>query len=537
MLYLLLTLLLLLAALAVYVYGFIAAPLNGGPSTALAVSENETELDRAIAPLLKAQPGKSGLCLLADNLHAFALRAAAARHAERSLDLQYYYWKDDLTGSLLAHEVIKAADRGVRVRLLIDDINSRGGGDRNYLGLDRHPHIEVRLFNPTRCRGSAFLRGVEMLLRFWSVNRRMHNKAWIADGRLAMVGGRNIGDAYFDAAKEANFRDMDVAAVGPVVAEAAAVFDSYWNSAFVFPIKALNASRGADLAGLRQRCEAAVQSARAQQYVEHMSDDSTIADMRAGVWRLHWTGKASIVSDPPEKAGGQQSDGWLRKLILSTLLSATRSLDVTSPYFIPRESGTQAFAKLAASGVEVSVLTNSLAATDVAAVHGGYTRYREQLLRAGVKLFELKVRATGERMSLFGSKGASLHTKAFVVDGVTGFVGSFNFDPRSVALNTEMGLLFEHEELAEEMLAIFAEETSPERAYRVILAGRRIAWEDAGRRPLIEREPDASLRRRLVARTISLLPIEFAALRRVLKRVAFYGIQDSHCCRFVIHCG
>ncbi len=259
------------AVVAVALYGRFAARLDGPPSSAFAISEDKTALDRAIAPLLAQNPGKTGLRLLTDNIEAFALRAAAARNAERSLDLQYYYWKDDLTGGLLAEEVIKAADRGVRVRLLLDDINA-WGRDSNYRAVDTHPNVEVRLFNPIRCREGALLRGIEMILRFWSVNRRMHHKAWIADGRVALVGGRNIGDAYFDASEASNFRDMDLLVLGPAVQQAEKLFDRYWNSAHggADPQR-LPVCAAFNLGRLRQRLAAlASPRERAQPYLERV---------------------------------------------------------------------------------------------------------------------------------------------------------------------------------------------------------------------------------------------------------------------------
>src|SRR5690554_1010415 len=193
--------------LAVLSYGYFARRSLGAPSHALETELSATELDRAIAPMLERHDGQSGLALISGNLDAFAVRALSARAAGRSLDLMYYYWKGDLTGRLLMKEVLGAADRGVRVRLLIDDINTRGL-DRAYRALDTHPNIAVRLFNPSRARHGGLRRGIEMVLRFFSVTRRMHNKAWIVDGRLAIVGGRNIGDAYFGAAETSNFRDI-----------------------------------------------------------------------------------------------------------------------------------------------------------------------------------------------------------------------------------------------------------------------------------------------------------------------------------------
>ena len=198
---------------SVYSYGRFAKQARGKPTRALPVSDGETSLDTSIAEMVRQHPDQNGLSLLANNLQAFAARVHSARSAGRSLDLQYYYWKNDLTGGLLGKEIIAAAERGVRVRLLLDDINTRGG-DSTYLSLDSHPNIEVRLFNPVRNRTNALRRGLELLLRVWSTTHRMHNKAWIADGRLAIVGGRNIGDAYFDASTASNFRDMDLLLLG-----------------------------------------------------------------------------------------------------------------------------------------------------------------------------------------------------------------------------------------------------------------------------------------------------------------------------------
>ena len=493
---------LLAIPLGVGLYGRFALRLAGEPSSALPLAENG-ELDRDVAPLVAAHGGKVGLRLLADNVEAFAVRAAVARKAQRSLDLQYYYWKDDLTGRLLAREVLHAADRGVRVRLLLDDVNALGR-DSNYRALDRHPNIEVRLFNPLRCREGALLRGIEMVLRFWSINRRMHHKAWIADGRVAFVGGRNIGDAYFDASEALNFRDMDLLVLGPAVGQAETVFDSYWNCDLVAPIRNLpDWVARAELGRLRRRLERLADADRSDAYLDRVGE--ALATLSSG-GDLHWTERATVVSDSPQKATDAESGATLIDTILPVIAAARKSVEITSPYFIPLDSGTRLMLKLAEAGVSVSVLTNSLAATDVTAVHGAYMRYRKPLLAGGVRLFELRARHGHTNASLFGSRGASLHTKAFVVDGEKGFVGSFNFDPRSVSLNTEMGLLFEHDGLAQEVRRVFAEETEAKRSYRLHLHGDRLLWQDRER--MLDQEPDASLRRRAVAGAIRLLPVE-----------------------------
>lgn len=494
---------------AVYSYGRFAERGRGAPSTALPVSDGDTRLDRIVAPMLREHPGKSGLLLVTSNLQAFVIRALAARSAERSLDVQYYYWKDDLTGGLLARELVAAADRGVRVRVLLDDINTKGD-DSTYLAIDSHPNIEIRLFNPSRSRANALRRGIEMALRAFSVTRRMHNKAWVADGRVAIVGGRNIGDAYFDAAQTANFRDMDLLLLGPVARQTETVFDTYWNSAAVLPMKSLAGSREGDLPRTRARMEALLSSGGAEPYLKRLREDEGTEALLSRGQAIHWAADARIVADPPGKANGDASQEWLANTLFATVNAAKSDLRITSPYFIPGDQGVAALRNLADAGATVSVLTNSLAATDVAAVHGAYAHYRKPLLAAGVDLYELRPRIAGGDISLFGSSGASLHTKAFTVDGRLGFIGSFNFDPRSISLNTEMGVLFDDPALTREVNEVFAEEISPASSYRLSLRDGEIAWQDgtgAGAR-MLDAEPEASIWRRMAATVIGLLPIE-----------------------------
>jgi putative cardiolipin synthase len=448
--------------------------------------------------------------LCSDNLQAFAVRALAARAAGRGLDLQYYYWKTDLTGILLAREIVRAADRGVRVRLLLDDINLRGK-DGSYLALDRHPNIEVRVFNPSWNRVGALQRGFELVFRAFSSTRRMHNKAWIADGRLAIVGGRNIGDAYFDASDTMNFRDLDLLAVGRAVSQAGETFDTYWNSPCVQPLKALPGWRSGDPAALHERMEATARSDAAKPYLERLRESETVQGLLAGEGRFHWSEKTELVSDPPAKSNGEGRDHWLYRSIFPMITSARHSLELTSPYFIPGKRGVAQLTELVRRGVDVKVLTNSLAATDVAAVHGAYSRYRVPLLKAGIALYELKPDDDRQKISLFGSSGASLHTKAFTVDGQSGFVGSFNFDPRSVSLNTEMGVVFHHPELAAEVSEVFRRQIEPTASFKVGLEGKRPVWTDDRKgkvRRLLGAEPDASLRRKLVATIAGRLPLE-----------------------------
>ncbi|MGD9511623.1 MAG: phospholipase D family protein [Geminicoccaceae bacterium] len=494
---------------AVYSYGRFAERARGTPSTALPVAQRDTLLDRIVAPKLEEHPDQSGLVLVTSNLRAFAIRALAARSAERSLDLQYYYWKDDLTGGLLARELIAAADRGVRLRVLLDDINTKGD-DSTCLALDSHPNIEIRLFNPSRSRANALRRGLEMALRACSVTRRMHNKAWIADGRMAIVGGRNIGDAYFDAAETSNFRDMDLMLLGPVVQQAETVFDDYWNSGAVLPVGSLSGSRKGDLAGTVARLEALVSGADAEPYLRRLRETDSVEGLLNREQPIHWTASAKIVSDPAEKAVSGAEDNWLLNTIFPVVNSAKAELNIISPYFIPGDQGVAALRRLTANGAEVSVLTNSLAATDVVAVHGAYAGYRQRLLAGGVELYELRPEILRKDVSLFGSRGASLHTKAFTVDGKSGFIGSFNFDPRSISLNTEMGVLFEDAAVTAEVNAVFANETAPASSYRLLPENGRIVWQEGSgvEVRMLTSEPEASIWRRLAAAVIGFLPIE-----------------------------
>ncbi|WP_374013623.1 phospholipase D family protein [Pseudoxanthomonas koreensis] len=496
--------------LSLYAYGRFAERVRGPQSHALELQVNGTVLDRAIAPMTAARPGQTGMLILSDNLDAFAARAATARMAGRSLDLQYYIWHADFTGNLIYNELLRAADRGVRIRLLLDDLNVHGS-DSVLASLDSHPLVEVRLFNPTRAREGTVARGVELLLRFLSLNRRMHNKTWIADGRLAIVGGRNIGDEYFDAAPDVNFMDTDVAVVGPAVAQSEAIFDAYWNSASAIPLEALVQARPGALEKLRGGIDAGLQSVRAAPYAQRLRQSPLVQALNQGRTRMHWTTEAAVVSDPPEKAEGATPEpDWMTPILLEHASRAQRELKVVSPYFVPGDNGVEWIAGLRQRGVEVGILTNSLAANDVMAVHGGYANYRVPLLRSGVSLFELKPQGRVDG-SLFGSSGASLHTKAFIVDGSGGFIGSFNLDPRSINLNTEMGLLFDSPAAAAELEALYQAKTAADTSYRLqLMDDGSLRWHDDAAQPpeVWDKEPEASIWRRAGAWLVGWLPVE-----------------------------
>jgi len=502
--------------LATYAYGRFAKRVRGVPSYVLPVKPDETELDRACYRLARERDGlgleKNGLSLIDNNLDAFTVRVLGARMAQRSLDLMYYIWDDDLTGRLLLNEVLEAADRGVRVRLLLDDINAQGR-DPAYAALDQHPNIKIRMFNPSRARSNGLRRGFEVVLRVLTVTRRMHNKAFIIDGRMAIVGGRNIADAYFGAGTNKNFRDLDLLLVGPAIREAEVIFDNFWNSEIALPIHVLTLPRSLkNPAHWRDHLRSFHLSAEAQPFLDYLQTNSNIETFLDVGRRLFVANKVEVLSDPPQKAMKRHQQNWLMQLLMVQMMQSCNSLQLTSPYFVPGKSGTKELIEIAKRGCQVQILTNSLAATDVAAVHGGYISYRKKLAKGKVELYELKPEGGRQRLRLFGSGRASLHTKAFLVDGKIGFVGSFNFDPRSVSLNTEMGILFECAPVSQAMNSLFAQEITPQMSYRIGLDEKGyLRWhtvDEAGLPVSLKREPESRPLRRAFVRLISLLPIE-----------------------------
>ncbi|KRD31915.1 cardiolipin synthase [Lysobacter sp. Root916] len=500
----------LLALLALVVSGVLLAdrltpPATGAPSAHLPLRAAQTTIDRELAPRLAAHPGKTGVLMIPGGLEAFAARATSARASGRSLDLQYYMWHDDLVGGLLGRELYAAAERGVRVRLLLDDINAKGL-DPALMVLDAHRNIEIRLYNPFRNREGLW-RLLEMVQRVFSINHRMHNKAWIADGRVAVVGGRNVGDEYFDAHQEVNFRDLDLLLAGPAVADASAIFDRYWNSPAVVPIAALSDKKPAELKAYIARIDDDAKGDEAKRYLQRVSD--SLDQNLPWDTGMHWSEGVRVVSDPAQKRG-DGGDDWLVTQLIAKLATTQREALLISPYFVPGEEGSEGLVGLVRKGAQVGVVTNSLAANDVPAVHSGYARYRERLLAGGVRLYEIRRSGPSAAAGLFGSSGASLHTKAFVVDGARGFVGSFNLDPRSAELNTEMGVLFEDATLAASLRREYERLAAPALSYRVTLDDGRLCWLDETSRPprLLDREPDAGLMRRATARVLGWLPIE-----------------------------
>jgi cardiolipin synthase C len=472
----------------------------------------DTLLDQVLGPVEAQHPGQSGFRLVREGPEAFAIRSRTARVAGRSLDIQTYIWHNDVTGGYLAFRALEAADRGVKVRLLVDDMDARS---KNYAfaALDAHPSIEVRMFNPFGSRTGSLQFAFEALGSFSRINRRMHNKSWIVDNRIAIVGGRNLGDEYFGASDDINFVDLDFAMVGPVVRDASASFDRYWNSAAAYPIALLapKDDTAAALAQLRERTAPLVAAASQHRFSAELAKDDAVQRLVRGDWAMEWTADYRFVADDPAKAtGGKSGLGGsdVLAVLAPALQDAESSITVISPYFVPGKRGTKFLLEQVARGADVRVLTNSLAANDVPMVYGGYAKSRPDLLKGGVKLWELKPipGATPKKQGAFGSSGASLHTKALASDGRRAFVGSYNLDPRSTSLNCEQGVFVAQTAIAVQVESLFDHETTGARAWSVTSEGGTLRWTDGAN--VHDSSPDATGGQRFQAWIAKVLPLD-----------------------------
>lgn len=499
--------------------GCASLPDNTARVEAHYVKDPQTRLAKAVEREAADHPGLSGFHLLGDGLDAFAARVLAANAAERTIDVQYYLFHDDLTGGVMMERLLAAADRGVRVRLLLDDI-ATAGYDLDLAALDDHPNVEVRLFNPFANRGFRYL---EMVSRFGRVTRRMHNKSFTVDGVVTIVGGRNIGDEYFAADPSVEFGDLDVLAAGPVAEEVSSVFDRYWNSELAYPASQL--SRGALSPGRLQELRVGLQrrasEARSSPYGRRIRHSTLFRDLTAGELVLHW-GRAQVFADEPEKLLDDPADRstHMGPRLRPVADAVSQELLIFSPYFVPGPQGVDWLVSLEERGVRVRVLTNSLASNDVGIVHAGYSKYRPALLRGGIELHEAKAqpeRPSGDHGGVGSSSSASLHAKTFVFDRERLFVGSLNLDPRSAALNTEMGIVFHSPALARAVsdwadanLDAVAYELGPDPDDCRTCKGHRIRWID--HRPEGERvyfrDPETGPVRRLLIWFVRWLPIE-----------------------------
>ena len=479
-----------------------------------------TRLERAIAPLAAGHPGRSGVFPLADGRDAFAARLLLAEMAERTLDVQCYIWADDRTGNLMFKALRDAAARGVRVRLLLDD-NNTTGLDELLAELDAQANLEVRLFNPMRFRR---LRWINYLADFSRSNRRMHNKSLTADAAAVIVGGRNVADTYFDATDDIVFADLDVLAIGPVASDVAFDFERYWNSDSSCPARRLlprlTPVRRARVA---ERADQLVRSPVAAAYLQAVRELPLVQQLLTGELPFEWA-SVQLLSDDPVKlhtrAGRRQQVSFGIESIVG---DAATHFDLISAYFVPTARGVEVLVELSRRGVAIRVLTNSLATTDVEVVHAGYAKWRKALLRAGIELREWRLaplaapkhKRIGGRPRWAGSAGrgsvASLHAKTFAVDRCRVFIGSFNFDPRSAYLNTELGFVIDSPALAASIEAV-VEERLPSTTWKLSVSARgalRWSGQHDGQPEEHATEPDTQFHQRAAVWLLSWLPIDW----------------------------
>lgn len=492
------------SALALRHYTRFADRARGPHSFTLPRTGQATRLEHLVDRALDGKQGQSGIANLISGKDAFAARVQATRMAGRSLDLIYYIWSTDTAGWLLMKELMDAADRGVRVRLLLDDVNVQGL-DLAFLSLNQHRNIEVRLFNPVLTRLPSWRRTAEYLLGLSRLNRRMHGKIWIADGALAILGGRNIGDTYF-AVKSGGARpshDVDVTLTGPLLAQANALFDTYWNMGNVLPILTLWPRLRLPMARFRRRMARRATSPLAARFLaDALGGRDAAACLTAP---LRFTTEATLLADPPEKVVGKRPTPWLSDHIGDLVRHSLTDLRLITPYFVPGPLGMKILADAAARGVRVRMLTNSLAATDLMSIHGAYTHYRPQVLAAGIDLYEFAPPHGRLR------RGALLHSKVFVFDHDRAMVGSHNFDLRSANINLELGLAFRQPDLTAELIRLFDTQTRPETAFHVTLVNGRLSWGVRQGRlaRLTRQEPGAILAKRLLSYIMARLPHDY----------------------------
>ena len=481
---------------------------NRSASTYIPISEGTTLGARVLAQSA-AHPNKTGVFPLQKGVDALTSRLTLANAAETSIDAQYYIWHDDTSGIMLLNALYRAAQRGVRVRLLLDD-NGIPGLDAMLAALNQHENFEVRLFNPSTIRSPKLF---GYAFDFFRMNRRMHNKSFIVDGAVAIVGGRNIGDEYFALGDGAFYIDLDVLAAGAIVPETAKVFDQYWNSQSVFSIETIVEGVG-DMAAYTAR----VDEVRTNEDMLSFMDEARniAAEYARDETHLEWTNVQLVADDPIKGLGEATQDQLLITRLIEMIGTIESQLDLVSAYFIPGEDGTDWFTGMADSGIQVRVLTNAINTTDVLIVHSGYAKYRRALLRAGVQLFELKLRGdpvnSGLQTMPFGLSGASLHAKTFAIDDNRVFIGSFNFDPRSATLNTEMGFLIDSPTMAQDVTARF---DGPVRtiSYQPMLTPKsKMIWleplED-GEVNIYQEEPGATWMQQVALAVIGFFPVEW----------------------------
>lgn len=476
------------------------------PITQTFISYGSTPLRDWTDSLLLAS-GESAFHLVSTGRDALSARLALIDQAVNSIDMQYYMVRDDSSTQLLIHHLLLAADRGVRIRLLVDDIYGLKR-DSILATLSAHPRIEIRVFNPFLARGKVNPLRILEFFQKSSLNKRMHNKLLVVDNAALIVGGRNLGNEYFDSEAATEFTDLDVLVLGPVVFQASLSFDEYWNHQLAIPVRAFLREMPTEehLEVMRFRLQKLMMSLHDNDYQEQFSRNP----LGEGITRHQMTmsrGRARMLYDRPEKIMSEAKGlfkGVHMAAELYPVLDKTREDTLlVSAYFVPGPRLRERLAALVTRGVRVRVLTNSLAATDVAYVHGGYSRWRAELIRSGVELYEMRPlkRRPVASFHLIGSSQSSLHAKAMIMDAQRVFIGSMNLDQRSIYLNTETGILIDSPELVTELRASFERMMRPDRSYQVSAnpdEPGRLLWRGtpAGKPVVLHRDPEAGFWKR-----------------------------------------
>ena len=464
--------------------------------TAALTDTEDTSLGAAVSRWSAANNEQSGFYPLPTGLDALGARLALIDKAERSIDAQYFLIKNDSAGLIFAGKLVEAADRGVRVRFLLDDVFTTVE-DEDLLRLDEHPNIEIRLFNPIARGGSSML---NFLLDFKTANRRMHNKSFTVDNQATIVGGRNIADEYFQLTADAEFLDFDILAFGPVAPAVSTTFDRFWNHQLAVPLSAFEIS-DEGLPALREQLNTAMRTTGDSIYRQAI--DAPLVQNLLNRTATLFPADAEVITDDPDKLLNEVSreQQILITRMAEVVAAATKEVIVSTPYFVPGDEGVAFWKGVVDSGIKVSIVTNSLASTNHIAVHSAYAGYRKELLQAGVDLYEVRANAVAVTTSEEGPESVTLHTKAASIDGRYTFVGSLNLDPRSIDINTEMGVLIDAAALAEPLTERFKQRL-PELAYKLELDERgKILWRATidGKEVIETSEPLASRGRRFNA--------------------------------------
>lgn len=468
-------------------------------------STTDTALAREVSAWVEAHGGESGFYPLIHGMDALGARLYLIGKAEASVDLQYFLMKDDLAGRLFAAALLRAADRGVRVRFLLDDVFTTIP-DKTLARLDGHENIEVRLFNPV-ARGGVF--HLNFLADFRRANRRMHNKSFVADNQVAIVGGRNIADEYFELRTDGEFLDFDLLGVGPVASEVSDTFDRFWNHSRSVPIAALvDEPEQQDVDAWRRNIEEQFRNADQTVYSEAVN--TTLVQALVSGARPLYPGAYDVVTDDPDKIVTPTGDAPqdLVAHLADVVAAADREVLLVTPYFVPLDTGVAYWKQLAADDLRIVILTNSLASTNHTAVHSAYAKYRRAIVEAGIELYETRVDAVEPSAGQDSPESVTLHSKAIILDRETLFAGSLNLDPRSIEINAEVGILVYSPEMVGELAGVVLDDLDTF-AYRVTTDDDgALNWTvRVGDEQIVEtREPQTSLWTRIKAFFLRIVP-------------------------------